>query len=85
MSSVTNFYNNNEMISIMPGKKDFISVRNDDGIKVKCQKRLVLCNLKVLHKIINSRYPEIKIGFIFCISASKALYFSWQIWYSYIL
>ena len=28
----------------MPGKKDFISVRNTDGEKVHQQKRLVLCN-----------------------------------------
>lgn len=51
------------MSSPMPGKKDFISIRNDDGIKVHTQKRLVLCNLKELYKIFNSRYPERKIGF----------------------
>ncbi|CAH0562925.1 unnamed protein product [Brassicogethes aeneus] len=63
VSTVTNFYNDDEMSSIMPGKKDFISVRNDNGTKVQCQKRLVLCNLKELHKTFNSRHPEVKIGF----------------------
>lgn len=47
----------------MPGKKDFISLRNDDGTKVQTQKRLVLCNLKELYKIFKSRYSEITIGF----------------------
>lgn len=51
------------MSSPMPGKKDFISLRNDDGTKVQTQKRLVLCNLKELYKIFNSRYSDIKIGF----------------------
>ncbi|XP_044597473.1 uncharacterized protein LOC123274038 [Cotesia glomerata] len=51
------------MSSMMPGKKNFISLRNDNGTKVQCQKRLVLCNLKELHKTFKSRYPEIKIGF----------------------
>lgn len=51
------------MSSPMPGKKDFVSLRNDDGTKIQMQKRLVLCNLKELHKIFKSRFPGIKIGF----------------------
>lgn len=63
VSTVINFYNGDEMSSVMPGKKDFISLRNDDGTKVQTQKRLVLCNLKELHKIFKLRYPTMKIGF----------------------
>lgn len=62
-SAVIDFYNDDEMSSVMPGKKDFISLRNDDGSKVQVQKRLVLCNLKELHKIFKSRFPQIEIGF----------------------
>ncbi|XP_044588551.1 uncharacterized protein LOC123267774 isoform X2 [Cotesia glomerata] len=62
-SAVIDFYNDDEMSSVMPEKKDFISLRNDDGSKVQVQKRLVLCNLKELHKIFKSRFPQIEIGF----------------------
>ncbi|XP_074112073.1 uncharacterized protein LOC141535826 isoform X2 [Cotesia typhae] len=62
-SAVINFYNDDEMSSPMPGKKDFVSLRNDDGTKIQIEKRLVLCNLKELHKIFQSRFPGIKIGF----------------------
>ena len=46
----------------MPGKKDCISVRIE-GKRVSVQKRLVLCNLKELHRSFKDRNPEVKIGF----------------------
>lgn len=47
----------------MPGKKDCIAIRNEEGAKITIQKRLILCNLKELHKIFKLKYPETKIGF----------------------
>ena len=43
---VKDFYHHDDVSRVMPGKKDFVSSRNDDGEKVHLQKRLVLCNLK---------------------------------------
>ena len=38
---VRSFYCHDDTSRVMPGKKDFISVRNTDGEKVHQQKRLV--------------------------------------------
>lgn len=62
-STVNEFYNDDEMSSLRPGKKDCLSVRIADGTKVKMQKRLILCNLKELYQTFKSRYPLISIGF----------------------
>ena len=50
----------------MPGQNDFISVRNTDGVKVREQKRLVLCNLneeyhqfKVMHQGVKWASPNL--------------------------
>jgi len=58
---VTSFYENDENSRLMPGKKDCISVRVE-GKRVSVQKRLVLCNLKELHRAFKDEYPEIRIG-----------------------
>ena len=59
---VTEFYQNDEVSRVMPGKKDFVSVKQVDG-RVHVQKRLVLCNLKELYKHLKDRFPAEKIGF----------------------
>ena len=53
------FYNDDEFMRLMPGKKDCVSV----GRSVYKQKRLVLCNLKELFNAFKVKYPEVKIGF----------------------
>ena len=47
----------------MPGKKNFVSERNADGIKVHQQKRLVLCNLREAYYRFKILHPDVKIGF----------------------
>lgn len=47
----------------MPGIKDYISVRNDDGKREHLQKRLILSNLKELYQKYRENYAEDKIGF----------------------
>lgn len=47
----------------MPGMKDYISVRNDDGKQEHVQKRLIFSNLKELYQQYRENYPEDKIGF----------------------
>ena len=46
----------------MPGKKDCVSVRRPQG-RVTMQKRLVLTNLRELHRLFKDRHPEVKVGF----------------------
>eukprot|EP00731_Ephydatia_muelleri_P014605 Em0008g325a len=48
---------------VMPGKKDFLSVRNDTGEKEHRQKRLVLCNLTEAYRRFKALHPDIKVGF----------------------
>lgn len=56
------FYKDEELSRLMPGKKDFLLVR-EDGKRLHAQKRLLLCNLKEAYQLFVSRYPDMKIGF----------------------
>ena len=47
----------------MPGKKDFLSVRNETGEKEHHQKRHVLCNLTEAYRQFKTLHPDIKVGF----------------------
>ena len=60
---VRSFYCHDDISRVMPGKKDFISVRNADGEKVHQQKRLVLCNLKEAYHQFKVLHPGVKVGF----------------------
>ncbi|XP_044575208.1 uncharacterized protein LOC123259016 [Cotesia glomerata] len=60
---IANFYNDDEYSALMPGMKDFVSVRNDDGNRVHVQKRLVLSNLKELYQCFREINPAEKVGF----------------------
>ena len=42
------FYEDDQLSTMHPGKKDFVSVRDEDG-RVHIQKQLLLTNLKELH------------------------------------
>ena len=59
---VSDFYESDETSRIMPGKKDFVSVRKAEG-RVHVQKRLVLCNLRELCRMFKDKYPKESIGF----------------------
>ena len=41
---IVKFYECDENSRMCPGQKDFVNVVNEDGIKVKMQKRMVLSN-----------------------------------------
>ena len=57
--AVVDFYEDSQNSRLMPGKKDFISIKKN----VHKQKRLVLSNLKELYSSFKTQHPEIKIGF----------------------
>jgi hypothetical protein len=47
---------------MMPGKKDFVSVKQG-GKREHVQKRLVLSNLKEAYQLFKEKFPDEKIGF----------------------
>lgn len=60
---VIDFYNDDEFSRNMPGMKDYVSIRNDEGKRIHVQKRLILSNLKELYTFFRSEYPGVQIGF----------------------
>ena len=48
-TKVIDFYNDDEVSRMCPGKKDFVSVKNSEGKPVHVQKRLLLANLRELY------------------------------------
>ncbi|KYM93379.1 hypothetical protein ALC62_16021 [Cyphomyrmex costatus] len=62
-SDVIAFYNSDEISRIMPGRKDYVTIRNTNGEKDHIQKRLILCNLKEAYVQFKSEKPEVKVGF----------------------
>lgn len=61
--AVSDFYEDDDYSRIMPGKKDFVSVKNKDGDKDRHQKRLILTNLAELYAKWKDVHPDKKIGF----------------------
>ncbi|XP_047129079.1 uncharacterized protein LOC124809226 [Hydra vulgaris] len=56
---VKTFYEDDEHSRIMPGKKDYVSIKRN----VHMQKRLLLCSLKELFVAFKTKNPELKIRF----------------------
>ena len=56
------FYESDTSSRMMPGKKDFISVKTDHG-RIHVQKRLILSNLKELYQDFKNKYLTEHIGF----------------------
>lgn len=50
-SKVLKFYVDDETSINMPGINDFVSVRNNEGVREHIQKRLILSNLKELYEL----------------------------------
>ena len=59
---VVDFYLNDENSRMLPGKKDCLSIRTENG-KQKMQKQLVLCNLSELFAKWKSDPQNERIGF----------------------
>ena len=59
---VRGFYESDETSRMMPGIKDFASVKTAEG-RVHVQKRLVLSNLRELYQMFKDRYPNETVGF----------------------
>lgn len=61
--AVIDFYNNDEVSRVMPGKKDSVSVKSADGTRIHLQKRLVLANLKEIYQMFKEMHMTQKVGF----------------------
>ena len=60
---VHKFYLSDEISRIMPGMKDYVSVRGTNGHRVHQQKRLLLCNLKEAYSEFKECNPTLKVCF----------------------
>ena len=56
------FYESDDISRVMPGKKDFVSVKKESK-RVHVQKRLVLSNLREVYHEFKEKFPERKIVF----------------------
>ena len=54
---IQQFYIDDEISSVMPGKNDYISLRVN-GVKQKVQKRLMLMTLKEAYQMLKKKYPK---------------------------
>ena len=59
---VAAFYESDNSSRMMPGKKDFVSVKGEHG-REHVQKRLILSNLKELYQDFKQKYPTERNGF----------------------
>ena len=60
---IRRFYCHDDISRVMPGNKDYISVRNEDGAKIHVQKWLVLCNLMEAYQQFKLLHSGVKVGF----------------------
>ena len=61
ISRVKDFYQCDEVSRMCPGKRDFISIK-ENGLKVHKQKYLLLANISEIYVLYKEKYPEDKIG-----------------------
>ena len=60
---IKEFYLSDDNSREMPGMKDFVTVKVNDGKKERLQKRLVYCNLRELFELFKTEFPNFKVGF----------------------
>jgi len=62
LNKVEEFFNSDEVSRSMPGKKDFVTIRENEQ-KIQKQKRLLLSNLNEAYQLFKSTNPDKVIGF----------------------
>lgn len=62
IEKVKQFYDSDDVSRIMPGKKDYVTIRLGET-RMQVQKRLILGNLKEIYQLFKKLYAEIDIGF----------------------
>lgn len=61
LEAVNDFFLSEENCRVMPGRKDFVSVKRN-GDRVQEQKRLLLHNINEIHSKFKEKFPQIKIS-----------------------
>ena len=61
---VRTFYERDDISRMMPGMKDFVSVKNDDGTRSHVQKRLLLCSINKLYAQFTAEHEGLKISIL---------------------
>ncbi|GAB1860758.1 hypothetical protein CAJAP_01837 [Camponotus japonicus] len=62
VNTIISFYQSDDYTQLMPGQKDYISVKVN-GQRIQMQKRLLLNNLKELFESFQEMYPAVKCSF----------------------
>ena len=62
VSIVVRFYKSENVSTMMPGKKDTVSVKNSNGKKALVQKRLLMGNLKEVYERFKLENPDVNLG-----------------------
>lgn len=72
IKKVIEFYEDDLNSRLCPGKKDCVSVKVDNDVKIQKQKRLILLPLNELFTLFKQTYPNVKIGrSMFCVLRPK--------------
>lgn len=66
---------------VMPGKKDFVSIKLEDGQRTHIQKQLLMCNIDELYQKFKIEYPNV-IDKIFYFK-TKTMRPRWRLWNTY--
>ena len=68
VQAVHSFYESDDISRVMPGKKDCVTIKGENGDKSVVSKRLILCNLKaVSYTHLNSDRTDCNVGTCFLI------------------
>lgn len=59
---VKNHFLREDISRVMPGKKDFVSIKLEDGQRTHIQKQLLMCNIDELYQKFKIEYPNVKVG-----------------------
>jgi hypothetical protein len=59
---VQDFFVSDEVSKMLPGKKDFVNDRDENGKKVQVQKRMLLYTLKNSFEMFKENHPDTKVG-----------------------
>lgn len=60
---VIDFYTDDDISAMMPGKKDVIVTRNKQGDRIEIQKRLLLGTLREIYATFKQQHGHLNVGF----------------------
>ena len=60
---VNKFYHRQDISAEMSGSKDCITIKDENGTKIKIQKYLLLGNIREIYAIFKEENPGLKLGF----------------------